>query len=60
MKSSVVSKEYQTKQSTKEGDVPILAIVTINLDITLFLQWIEEITGLVWKYKANLSKTFMP
>jgi FdhE protein len=40
-----------------EAGVPVTALAAIDFDISLFLQWIEEISELLTKYQPDLEKS---
>lgn len=44
-------------KAAMEAGVPVTAIAAIDFDISLFLQWIEEIGELLSKYQPELEKS---
>lgn len=44
-------------KAAMEAGVPVTALAAIDFDISLFLQWIEEIGELLSKYQPELEKS---
>lgn len=42
-------------KAAMEAGVPVIALAAIDFDISLFLQWIEDIGGLLSKYQPELE-----